>query len=134
MVDALLFAVVVSTPQPHEISAHSPRGTAANITYWLMPSPRDDVGPVIGGGTLRLTSGTHALLIPFSRLGIVRKGSSWKQFIVNPQMACFAEPISFGRASNGHDEIIVRYALVGKGCLPRATVIDATTGSILSSQ
>lgn len=138
VIGVLSLAAALATPQPvHEIAARAPDGTTATIVYWLKPSPRDGedaVGPVIGGGTLRITSHGHALSIPLSRLDMVGRGHKWTQFIADPHLLCGAQPISIDRARNGHDEVTVRYAFVGKGCLPWTTVIDASTGMIISSK
>jgi|SRR5579872_1237465 hypothetical protein len=138
MIAVLSFVLAVATSQPvHQIAARAPDGTRATIVYWLMPSPRDGedaVGPVIGGGTLRLTSHAHSLSIPLSRIGAVSRGAYWTQFIVNPQMACYARPISFNRSANGHEEVTIRYAAVGKGCFARTAVVDAVTGRVILNQ
>ena len=138
MIGVLTFVLATATPQPlHEITARAPNGTTATIVFWLKPSPRegeDAVGPIIGGGTLRLTSHGRTLSIPLSRLGMVSEGPKWTQIIVNPRLPCYARPISINQDANGHDVVTVRFAFVGKGCLPWTIVIKATTGAIISSQ
>ena len=135
MIHAFMLAAVVSTPGPREfILVHSPRGSTVKIVYRLMPSPHEAVGPIIGDGKLHLTSNGRSHSYSLSQLHIASQGSVWTQFITDPKMACYAEPVSFSRASNGHEEVTVRYADVGKGCHPKSTVIDAVTGAILSTQ
>jgi hypothetical protein len=138
MLGVLSVALAVAATQPiHELTTRAQDGTTATITYWLKPSPRgsdDAVGPIVGGGTLRIISPTHSFSIPLSHLGMASEGRKWIQFVTSPRMACYAQPVSVGHDSNGRDAVTIRYAFVGKGCLARTTVIDATTGAVTSSQ
>lgn len=138
MIGVFTFVLAITTPEPvMQLTARASDGTMATIAYWLMPSPRkgeEAVGPIIGGGTLRIISHTHSLSIPLSRLGMVSEGAKWTQFVTTPGYACYAQPLSINRARNGHVEVTIRYAWVGKGCYPWTTVIDAVTGKVISSQ
>jgi hypothetical protein len=124
------------TPVTYDITARSQGGTVVSIRYRLKQSPRygeDWAGPIVADGSLKIDSAAHTQsfqLVP--ALTGQPLTALWLQFITDEDVACGAQPIAFARGFGGHEDVVIRYAIVQKGCYPASVTIDAVTGEVVS--